>query len=92
MGVAVMRDILVVLWDGVRLSSRSVIFLPSVVCWRACCASFCPSVAFGVVIRGEVSGDCGRELLALDLADGGWLAVVADRDRAGDAEELASSH
>jgi len=30
--------------------------------------------------------------LALDLADGGWLAVVADRDRAGDAEELASSH
>jgi len=31
-------------------------------------------------------------LLALDLADGGWLAVVADRDKAGDAEELASSH
>lgn len=54
-------------------------------------------VAAGVLDgRGECGGDCGRELLALDFAEG-WPLDTADRDadldKAGEAEVpvLASS-
>lgn len=86
-GVAVVRDILVVLCDGVRWRSRSVMIFASAVGWRVLCEPFAGAAAGGGLKDSE--GDSGWELLALCLAE---LGREADLDKAGEAVELASSH
>ncbi len=84
-GVAVARDIFVVLCDGVLCSSRSVIAFASADDWRAAGRSPGP-FATGVCDLGDDrEGDCGSELLALTFP------LETARDSAGDAL-LASSH
>lgn len=92
-GVAVARDIFVVLRDGVLCKSRSVITLPSEFVRRELDISLDPSMFGNLDFEVEVlAGDCGRELLALGFADE-WLldGRDADLDKAGEADELASS-
>ena len=88
-GVAVARDILVVLYDGVRCRSRSVMTFASAFGYRALCFSIVPMNGANTVWGlQDAAGDSGWELLTLCLAE---LGLEAALDKAGEAVELASS-